>query len=420
MSNAVKKPQQKTLMTGDFLRIMLIHLAAMGSFGVYYFLPRFVRLTGGGEFLIGLVMGAPAAAALLFRLPTGGWVDRLGRRRMVITGLGLFSIANILPVFATQAGLYLILVRAAAGATMVIYFTAIVTYVAEKAPEGRRAEAIALYGAAGFIAQAVSPWMSERLLDILPFEPITRFRIIFGLAGLFTLTAMGLSFLMRHDDDHEEKHLQPDPWYTVLRSRALVYVIIPSVAFGIGYCSIFSFISDFTAHHSLGPASYFFISYSVTVVILRLSTGKVVDWMDRRLVNLASLAIIVVGLFLASVTGGGLGLVLVGILTGTGHGYIFPSLSTLSFDSSPARNRGTSMALYMLGFDLSTMAMSPVLGKVAEHWNYFVMFRVAGVILLIGMAIYATGWRYHSVDAIRQAALSRSGGKLLDSAGAPR
>ena len=409
------------MLTGDFLRIMLIHLTAMGSFGIYFFLPRFVRLTGGGEFMIGLVMGAPAAAALIFRLPTGGWVDRLGRRRMVITGLGLFSIANILPVFATQAGWYLILARALAGATMVIYFTAIVTYVAEKAPEGRRAEAIALYGAAGFIAQAVSPWMCERLLEVLPFEPIMRFRIIFGLAGVFTLTAMFLSFLMEHDDDHEEKHLQPDPWYTVMRSRALVYVIIPSVAFGIGYCSIFSFISDFTSHNSLGPASYFFVSYSVTVVILRLSTGRVIDWMDRRLVNIASLLIIVAGLFLASRTTGAAGLVLVGILTGTGHGYIFPSLSTLSFDSSPARNRGTSMALYMLGFDLSTMTMSPVLGKVAEHWDYFAMFRVAGVILLIGTAIYATGWRYHSVDAIRQSAVARSGnGKLFDSAGAPR
>jgi predicted MFS family arabinose efflux permease len=312
-------------------------------------------------------------------------------------------------------------VRAAAGATMVIYFTAIVTYVAEKAPEGRRAEAIALYGAGGFVAQAVSPWMSEWLLEVLPFEPLTRFRIVFAMAGTFTLLALAFSFMLEHDDDHEEKHLVPDPWYRVLRSRSLVYVIIPSVVFGIGYASIFSFISDFTAHNSLGPASYFFITYSVTVVALRLTTGRLVDWVDRRLINVVSLLIIVAGLVLASATRGAAGLVLVGILTGTGHGYIFPSLSTLSFDSSPARNRGTSMALYMLGFDLSTMVMSPLLGKVAEHRDYFAMYRVAAILLLAGTAIYLTGWRYHSLDAIRRSASVRAGNKeLLDSAGAPR
>ncbi|MBW7998140.1 MAG: MFS transporter [Candidatus Glassbacteria bacterium] len=421
MDTALDSNKRKSLLTGPFLRILMIHLAAMGSFGIYYFLPRFIRLTGGEEFLIGLVMGAPAAAALVIRLPTGRWVDRLGRRKMVITGLALFTAANFLPVFASGAGVYLILARAAAGASMVIYFTAIVTYVAEKAPAGRRAEAIALYGAAGFIAQAVSPWMCEQLLEILPYGALARFHVVFALAGVFTLVALGFSFLMEHDDDHEEMHLAPDPWHTVLRSPTLIYVIIPSVVFGIGYTSIFNFITDFTELNSLGPTSYFFISYSVTVIVLRLTTGKMLDWLDRRMVTAVSLTVIVAGLFLASVTGGAAGLVLVGILTGTGHGYIFPALSTLTFDSSPARNRGMSMALYMLGFDLSTMAMSPLLGKVAEHWDYFAMFRVAGVILLAGTAVYLTGWRYHSPESIRRSAAGRpAGGEPVDSTGAPR
>lgn len=407
-----KQQKQPSLLTGPFLRILLIHLAAMGSFGVYYFLPRFVRFTGGDEFMIGLVMGAPAAAALLFRLPTGGWVDRLGRRRMVITGLALFTLANFLPVFVGGAGLFLILVRAASGASMILYFTAIVTYVAEKAPEGRRSEAIALYGAAGFVAQAISPWMCERLLEVLPFELMTRFRIVFALAGVFTLVALGFSLLMEHDDHHEEQHLDPDPWHQVLRSPTLIYILVPSVAFGIGYTSIFSFITDFTKMHSLGPASFFFISYSVTVVILRLSTGRWLDRMDRRMVTVASLLVIVVGLLLASAPGGAASLALVGVLTGTGHSFIFPALSTLTFDSSPARNRGTSMSLYMLGFDVSTMAMSPLLGSVARHWDYFAMFRVAALMLLAGTLIYLTGWRFHSAEAIRRSATGNSAGSV--------
>src|SRR3990172_5766773 len=96
------------LFTFAFIRILLIHFLAMGAVGIYFFLPRFIRLTGGEEFLIGLVMGAPAAMAIIFRLPTGNWIDRLGRKRMVVTGLFLFTIASALPVFAQGAGLYLL------------------------------------------------------------------------------------------------------------------------------------------------------------------------------------------------------------------------------------------------------------------------------------------------------------------------
>ncbi len=421
MTTAPKKQKQPSLLTGPFVRILLIHLTAMGCFGVYYFLPRFIRFTGGDEFMIGMVMGAPAAAALLFRLPTGGWVDRLGRRRMVITGLALFTVANFLPVFASGAGLYLILARGASGASMILYFTAIVTYVAEKAPEGRRSEAIALYGAAGFIAQAVSPWICEQLLEVLPFTMMTRFRIVFALAGVITLVALVISLLMEDDDHHDEIHLDPDPWHHVMRSPTLLYILIPSVAFGIGYTSIFSFITDFTEVHSLGPTSYFFISYSVTVVALRLTTGKLLDRIDRRVITVASLMIIAIGLLLASAPGGVASLVLVGVLTGTGHSFIFPALSTLTFDSSPARNRGTSMALYMLGSDVSMMAMSPLLGMVAERWDYFAMFQVAAWMLLAGTLIYLTGWRHHSAEAVRQAAANGSiGGTNINSAGSAR
>jgi len=388
----------------EFFRILLLHFLAMASYGVYFFLPRFIRLTGGEEFLIGLIMGAPAAASIVFRLPTGSWVDRLGRRRMVVTGLVFSTMACTLPIFASGAGLYLLFARAAAGIGMVVYFTAIVTYVAEKAPEGRRAEAIALYGAWGFIALAISPYLCELLLEVLPFEPVNRYRLLFAISAFFALLALLQSLTLSEDEHHPEKHLNPDPWHRVIRSPTMIYLVIPSIVFGTAHASIFSFVTDFTEVQKLGSPSSFFVSYSVTIIFLRLTTGRLLDRIDRRLAVTASLAIISIGLFYASISTGSTDLILVGILTGTGHGYIFPSLSTLTYDSSQARNRGTSMALYMLGFDLSTMGMSPVLGRIAQNWNYAAMYRIASLFLLLGMLVYISGWRYHTPRAIRRSA----------------
>jgi len=392
------------LLTAQFFRILFIHFLAMGSVGIYFFLPRFIRLTGGEEFLIGLIMGAPSFAAIIFRLPTGIWIDRLGRKRLVIVGLLFFSIASALPVFAQKAGIYLLVVRAAAGGAVVIYFTAIITYVAEKAPEGRLSECISVYGASGFIALALSPYLCEWLLEVLPVEPLNRYRILFILAALFSGVALAAALGLSEDELHGEKHLDPDPWYRVVRSPTMIYLVIPSVVFGIGYSSIFNFIADFTQIQDLGSPSNFFISYSVTVIVLRLTTGHLLDSVDRRFVVLGALVIITAGLFYASMCSGTTGLVIVGILTGTGHGYIFPSLSSLTYDSSPPRNRGTSMSLYMLGFDLSMMVTSPVLGRIAQAWDYFTMYRVSSFLLLAGGLVYLTGWRYHGPAALRWSA----------------
>lgn len=294
--------------------------------------------------------------------------------------------------------------RALAGAASVIYFTAVVTYVAEMAPAGRRAEAVAIYGAGGFIAQAISPYLCEWLLRVLPLAMSLRYRALFLLAAVACFAAFLMSLGLSPDRPHQERHLQPDAWTRVIRTRTMLYLVVPSLVFGLGYTAMFSFITDFTQQAGLGSPSAFFVAYSLTVIALRVGTGPLLDRVDRRMVVAGALAMIALGLFQASRAAGTLDLVLVGILTGTGHGYIFPSLSTLTYDSSPPRNRGTSMALYMLGYDLSITAMSPVLGHLAELRGYFMMYRVSAVLLAAGTLVYLTGWRYHAPAALERSA----------------
>jgi len=387
--------------------VLAIHFLIMGSFGIYFFLPRFIRLTGGEEFLIGLIMGAPALTALLLRLPTGSWIDRYGRKRLVILGLALFTVASALPVLADGAGAFLLFARALLGVAIVIYFTSMVTYVVEKAPAGRRAEAIAIFGAGGFVAQAISPYLCEWVLASLPVEPLNRFKVLFGLAGLIAAAALAISPGMGNDRSLPAEQRDPDPWHKVLRKPTMLFLILPSLAFGAGFTAMFSFVADFTQVHEIGAPSNFFVSYSVTISLLRLFTGRILDIIDRRIGVICSLLLMGAGLYYASFCSSRLDLIVVGILTGSGHCYIFPTLSTLTYDSSEPRNRGISMALYMLGFDLSNMLASPLLGEIAERWGYFMMYRVAAVFLFLGLLAYAAGLRHHTPAALERAADDR-------------
>jgi MFS family permease len=394
------RPAGEKLLSREYVRILLIHFLAMGSVSTYFFLPRFIRYTGGDEFLIGLIMGAPAGAAVLLRLPTGRWIDRIGKRRLITLGLFLFSLASALPLFATRGGFYLMLARALAGASSVLYFTASVTYVADKAPAGRRAEAIAVYGAAGFVAQAMLPYFCEWLLTVLPFETLVRYRVLFGLAALSASLAAAVSLTLGRDVEYGRPRLAPDPLFRVLSSRTMLYLIVPSLFFGAGYASMFNFVTDFTQVSRIGSPSWFFISYSLVIILLRLTTGRLLDRVDRRLGVVLALASLSAGLFYASIASKPADMLVVGMLTGIGHCYIFPTLSSLTYDSSPVRNRGTSMALYMLGFDVSGMALSPVFGRMAQAWNYAVMYRFSAVLIAVGLLLYTTGWRHHAPAAV--------------------
>jgi MFS family permease len=396
--------QRDSLFTADYLRVLPIHFLVMGSFGIYFFLPRFIRLTGGEEFIIGLTMGAPAFTAFLLRIPVGNWIDRFGRRPLVIIGLAFFTAATFLPVLASGAGLLLLCARSLLGVAMVVYFTSLVTYVVEKAPSTRRAEAIAVYGAFGFIAQAISPYLCEWLLENLPVEPLSRFKVLFILAGCLSGLSLIVSLGMNEDHQRSIEQRTPDPWHTVIKKPALIFVMLPSLAFGAGYAAMFSFVTDFTQVHNLGAPSNFFVSYSVTIILLRIFTGRLIDKIDRRIGVIGALLAMGAGLGYASFCTGRLDLIGVGILTGAGHCYIFPTLSTLTFDSAEIRNRGTSMTLYMLGFDFSNMFLSPLLGKVAERWDYFVMYRIAAFIVLAGIVVYFTGLHHHSPAALRSSA----------------
>ncbi|MCE5273387.1 MFS transporter [bacterium] len=399
---------EEPLYKPDFVRILVIHFLVMGSVAIYYFLPRYIRLDGGNEFLIGLIMGAPFTAAVLLRLPAGSWIDRFGKRNLISRGLLAFAVTSALPVLAQGAGVYLFAVRALAGGSVTLYFTASVTFVADTAPAKRRAEAIAVYGAAGFMAQALVPFVAEWLLGVLPFAPVWNYRALFGLAALCGALSAAISLSLGPDAPRPEGIPAPDPWHRVIRNRTMLYLFIPSLVFGAGYASIFNFVTDFTQVKHIGAPSWFFISYSMVIFLLRLTTGRVIDRVDRRLGVVFSLSCLALGLMYASFSTRHWDLLVIGMLTGVGHCYIFPTLSSLTYDSSPVHNRGTSMALYMLGSDLSAMLVSPVLGRVAEVWDYYVMYRISAFLILAGLAFYATGWRHHHPRAVRRSARGRN------------
>ena len=73
-------------------------------FGVFLLLPVFSVLAMDLEettpFLIGVAFGVYGLTQGFLQLPFGMWSDHVGRKKVIMIGLGLFIIGNILAAFA--------------------------------------------------------------------------------------------------------------------------------------------------------------------------------------------------------------------------------------------------------------------------------------------------------------------------------
>lgn len=126
---------------------------------------------GAGPDVLGLLVAAQSAAWLLVSLPAGAWVDRLPRRQLLITALGLGLLASMVAVIAAASGVASLLgVAAFVGASgTVVYVLTSVSLLPSLVPAtdlpranarlelARAVVSLAAPFVAGLLAQHLSP-----------------------------------------------------------------------------------------------------------------------------------------------------------------------------------------------------------------------------------------------------------------------
>ena len=66
------------------------------------------------------------------------------------------------------------------------------------------------------------------------------------------------------------------------------------------------------------------------------------------------------------------------ILTGTGHGLMFHTMTSLTLENYPMAVRGSGSALALMMLDLGTIVGAPVLGLIGERFGFAILFGSIG------------------------------------------
>jgi len=348
---------------------------------MFIFLPAFLYTLHIREGQIGLIMATGTLVSVSLKPVNGLFVDRGGRTAFLVSGALLASASTIPWIFVREGGAHLYAIRIFQGAAYSFFATASYAYIAAAAPENRRGEALGVFGLSFFIPTALGGWLGEWVIGKAGFSVLFLCAAVIAfLAGLFPL---GM------EEPNRSSHL---PARSLLDFLSRTY-FIPNTAsflFGTAYGSIFTFLPVFLLIRKVSTIGVFVVVYALTVVGTRTLGRKLSDRMPRERLSLLSLLLLGIGILSIPFVRGHVGLALVAAVSGTGHGFLFPSLSALILDRAGKEKGGMAMAMFTGAFDMGLVIGAAAFGFVAEHLGYRAMFFSAAGFTAAGALFFFT------------------------------
>ncbi|MFN2425564.1 MAG: MFS transporter [Candidatus Binatia bacterium] len=350
----------------------------------FFLLPLWVTAQGGGAELAGRV-GAVQGFAGLLALPFIGYLlDRFGRRRFMITGIGVGALCSIAFLFIDEIGPALYVVRIIQGVAFTSAFTGAQTLALLFAPLDRRAEAIGWFGISTILTHAISPALGEEI--ILRYG----FTTMFGVGAVLGAAAFVMSCFVP----------SPPPFVVRPRSeeinprdaqKAVATASFAMLCYGVGFGATQTFVPLLMAHFEIGRVGPFFTAWSLAAVGVRAGFGRVSDRVGRRAVLIPAMIALTLAVGLLAVVRSMPLIVAIGAIFGVGHGMLYPTMNAWIADWSSVKNIGRTQSLFSGSYSLGISGCAFFFGTIVETRGFGVMFMLASAISVLGLAVFMTG-----------------------------
>ncbi|MBL7204834.1 MAG: MFS transporter [Desulfobacteraceae bacterium] len=400
----MKSKCDQDLYTPSFVLMAAANFFTVSSLGCFFLFPIFVMSHGGSKADIGIVMGATALSSVLCRPWISEMIDRVGRKRSYGIGCIMTSLLSLsyLMFRGELAGFYLplLLVRLLHGVGLAICFTSGFTYIADIVPKERLNEGIGMFGVTALVGMAIGPVIAEIIIGEFGFQFF--FLVAAGMAfvGFFLHLPLGESYDGRVSGSEMS-------FFSVLIRRKMLFVAVLALLFGFGLAASSNFVSPFAKEQHIAFISLYYIAYSSAAVITRFFGGRFADRVGEDRIIPYALIITGTGFLVLIALGGDTILLVSGLMSGCGHGFLFPSLNALALREEQRGIRGKINGIFTGGIDAGAFSGSIILGYVGEWGGFQILFFIAGVALFAGFMIYRLKLVRRSLERMRNRSFGR-------------
>ncbi len=354
---------------------------------------RWIEFLGGDLGQVGLVMGSAATVGLILRPWMAQWINRLGARTMWAFGYGIFAIGSLANLALYDLGWMIYVVRSSLVLGVAIVFTSGLTYITQSTPQHRRTEAIGIFGIGGFLGMLIGPLVGDLFLAD---RERGNFAVLFVVAAIANLLpALGLYFLRPTSSERTNSSVRLREFVSTTRQHWPGMILLVDLAFGVCVAGPFVFLASFIDQASLNiPGTsvigLFFLFYAGAGITLRLVLRRLPDQIGARKVLLAGMVFMAAGMFCFALVDSAYTwlIILPAVLTGTGHGLMFHTMTSLTLENYPIAVRGSGSALALMMLDLGTIVGAPVLGLIGQRFGFSMLYGAIGGFTLVVAATY--------------------------------
>ena len=367
--------------TKPFVLAGIANFLFFAHLNVYFLLPLYIQALGGREGQIGSIMAMFSLAAVACQAGIGALLDRWGRKPFILLAAGIVTVVAVAFAASATLGWHFYLLRFLQGAAFAIFLTSNLTLIADLAPPSRRAEAVGIFGVSGLVTMAMAPAVGEMVLRAWGY------RVLFMGSVLLAVATLAVCLATAVPDPESREAFQG---FGAGFWRTFAPVLTAAFQFGLANSIVFVFLPPFARQVGLPRIGPFYLLYTATAIAVRFLGGRLADHFGRQQVILPSLIGLAAGVLLFSVMHSTWLLLLIALVNGTSHGFVYPATSALAFDRAPSGGRGRALAAYNMAA-LTGGAIGAIgFGWLVELVGYRPGFVMAGLILALGAFLF---WR---------------------------
>jgi ACDE family multidrug resistance protein len=361
---------------------------ALGYGVVAPVLPQYARDFGVSIAAATFVITAFSLMRLLAAPVSGLVIQKLGERRVYLTGLLIVAVSTGACAFA-QTYWQLLLFRSLGGVGSAMFTVSSLGLMIRISPPDARGRVAGLFSSAFLVGSVCGPVLGSLTVGFGLSAP-------FAIYGVALLVAVAVVFFRLRHSSLAAPDEQTEPAVTLrmaLRNRAYRSALFSNFTtgwsvFGLRIALVPLFVTEVLMR---GPryAGLALATFAIGNVAATIPSGHLSDRIGRRTLLIIGLSVSGVATVLVGLASSWPLFLLGAVVAGAAAGIFTSPQQAAVADIVGNKSRGgTAVATYQMMADLGAIVGSLAVGLIAEHFSFGWAFVVSGVILLVA----AVGW----------------------------
>ena len=349
-------------------------------------LPLYAQDLGANAFQIGLIFASFSLSKTIFTPIIGGLSDVTGRKKLIILGLGAYTVVALMYVLAIGP-LTLIAVRSIHGVASAFILPVAMSYAGLIAKQGEEGLFMGTFNMALFLGMGTGPFIGGVLTRFFGMDTA------FFALSLLSLLALVITWGMlpgsiRATSMHETR--RPQSLGIVFKSRMMKGLLVSRLINAIGRGGLLAFLPLLATARGIDKAEVgMLISFTLFITgILQRPFGRMVD-------NSNAIGMVVAGSIVGALSFGGLPLgrgflsfLSIASLMGLGGAISIPAISVMAVEEGRTLGMGKTMGLLDTARSLGMIVGPVISGGVMAMMGIDSVFYTGGILIMAGVVVF--------------------------------